>query len=157
MTRRQRWLLHSFALGTLLAMTATARADELWTVPVETAAQSMARHAPKPVIGEALAITRPGLRDYAYQMYPRLARCIEAIVMVESSGWVTYGWNPMPWGRWGEHASGLGGFLPSTWATTPQGRAGYSIWDGYAQVEAIAWMLSVGRGREFAAYAWGRC
>lgn len=97
------------------------------------------------------------LREYAYATYLSLAPCIERIVQVESNGWVTHGWNPVPWGRWGEHASGLGGFLPSTWATTPEGRTGGSIWDGYAQVRAIAWMLSVGRGREFAAVQWGRC
>jgi len=97
----------------------------------------------------------PSLRDYAYQAHPDVAWCIEQIVKVESNGWYTRGWNPIPVGR--EHASGLGGFLPSTWASTPQGRAGASIWDGYAQVDGIAFMLHAGRGREFAAVAWGRC
>ncbi len=103
------------------------------------------------------------LRDYAYANYPDQARCIEQIVAVESghdrygiATWATDGWNPAPWGG-GQHASGLGGFLPSTWATTPQGRAGESIWNGVAQVDAIAWMLRVSRGREFAAVQMGRC
>lgn len=108
-------------------------------------------------VGELARPVPPPLREYAYGSYPRLAPCIEQIVKVESHGWFTGGWNPVPWGRWGEHASGLGGFLPSTWMTTPQGRAGLSIWDGPAQVDAIAFMLRAGRGREFAAYAWGRC
>lgn len=28
---------------------------------------------------------------------------------------------------------------------------------GYAQVDAISYMLHAGRGREFAAVLWGRC
>lgn len=97
----------------------------------------------------------PSLREYAYANHPDVAGCIEQIVRVESNGWYTGGYNPVPVGR--EHASGLGGFLPSTWASTPQGRAGESIWDGTAQVDAIAWMIHQGRGGEFAAYLWGRC
>ena len=46
-------------------------------------------------------------------------------------------------------ASGLGQFLRSTWLTTPQGRAGYSVFDAAANRAAVEWMLSVGRGREF--------
>jgi Transglycosylase SLT domain len=46
-------------------------------------------------------------------------------------------------------ASGLGQFLPSTWRTTPQGRAGYSVFDPVANRAAVVWMLQVGRGREF--------
>lgn len=108
-------------------------------------------------VGEGPCPQPPSLREYAYQRHPDVAWCIERIVNVESNGWYTRGWNPVGVGRYREHASGLGGFLPSTWATTPQGRAGASIWDGYAQVDAIAWMLHVGRGREFAAVSWGRC
>ena len=52
-------------------------------------------------------------------------------------------------------ASGLGQFLPSTWRTTPQGKAGLSVFDPAANRAAVAWMLSVGRGREFAVI--GRC
>ena len=48
-------------------------------------------------------------------------------------------------------AAGLGQFLPSTWATTPQGRAGLSVYDPAANRAAIAWMLASGRGREFVA------
>jgi hypothetical protein len=47
-------------------------------------------------------------------------------------------------------ASGLGQFLPSTWRTTPQGKAGLSVFDPAANRAAVAWMLSVGRGGEFA-------
>jgi Transglycosylase SLT domain len=48
-------------------------------------------------------------------------------------------------------ASGLGQFLRSTWLTTPQGRAGLSVFDPTANRAAIAYMLSAGRAREFQA------
>ena len=43
---------------------------------------------------------------------------------------------------------GLFQFNPGTWASTPE--AGSSIWDGYAQIRATAWMWSVGRRGEWA-------
>jgi hypothetical protein len=46
-------------------------------------------------------------------------------------------------------ASGPLQFLPSTWRTTPQGKAGLSVFDPIAARAAAKWMLTVGRGREF--------
>lgn len=46
-------------------------------------------------------------------------------------------------------ASGPLQFLPSTWRTTPQGKAGLSVFDPIAARAAARWMLTVGRGREF--------
>ena len=54
-------------------------------------------------------------------------------------------------------ASGLGQFLPSTWRTTPQGKVGYSVFNAAANREAVAWMLSVGRAREFDVVRVGLC
>jgi len=51
-------------------------------------------------------------------------------------------------------AAGLGQFLPTTWASTPQGRAGLSVFDPVANRAAVNWMLSVGRGAEFVTI-WG--
>jgi hypothetical protein len=48
-------------------------------------------------------------------------------------------------------AAGLGQFLPGTWATTPQGRAGLSVYNPAANRAAISWMISVGRAHEFVA------
>jgi Transglycosylase SLT domain len=42
-------------------------------------------------------------------------------------------------------ATGLFQFMPSTFAATPPGRAGGSIWDPAAQSQAAAWMFSHGR------------
>jgi soluble lytic murein transglycosylase-like protein len=46
-------------------------------------------------------------------------------------------------------ASGLFQFMPSTFANTPPGRAGGSIWDAVAQSQAAAWMYSQGRQHEW--------
>lgn len=54
-------------------------------------------------------------------------------------------------------ASGLLQFLPSTWRTTPQGRAGMSIWDAAAQWAAGRWMISVGRVGEWVPVQRGLC
>jgi len=55
------------------------------------------------------------------------------------------------------HASGLGQFVASTWATTPQGRAGFSVFDASANRAAIEYMLAAGRAREFAVVTSGLC
>ena len=45
----------------------------------------------------------------------------------------------------GGGAEGLFQFIPSTWATTPQGAAGDSIFDATASAQAAAWMYSQGQ------------
>lgn len=55
--------------------------------------------------------------------------------------------NPEPVGA--EHARGLFQFLPSTFAGTPPGRAGASIFDPRASAEAAAWMYAQGRQAEW--------
>jgi hypothetical protein len=54
-------------------------------------------------------------------------------------------------------ASGLGQFLPSTWRSTPQGRAGLSVFDPAANRAAVQYMLAAGRAREFAVVTAGLC
>src|SRR5215471_3752233 len=54
-------------------------------------------------------------------------------------------------------ASGLFQFLPSTWRTTPQGRAGLSVFDPVAARNAARWMLEQGRAREWVVVARGLC
>lgn len=73
----------------------------------------------------------------------RLERLAECIIFRESRGYAG-AVNPR------SGASGLGQFLRSTWLSTPQGRAGLSVFDPVANRSAVLWMLSVGRGREFA-------
>lgn len=54
-------------------------------------------------------------------------------------------------------AAGLFQFLLSTWLTTPQGRAGLSRYDSAAATTAAAWMVSVGRIREWSVVQMGIC
>jgi hypothetical protein len=54
-------------------------------------------------------------------------------------------------------ASGLGQFLRGTWLSTPQGRAGLSVFDPVANRAAVVYMLAVGRAREFVAVSAGYC
>lgn len=54
-----------------------------------------------------------------------------------------------PYARNPSGAEGLFQFMPSTFANTPPGRAGGSIWDPTAQSQAAAWMYSQGRQGEW--------
>jgi len=54
-------------------------------------------------------------------------------------------------------ASGLFQFLPSTWITTPQGKAGLSVFDPVAARNAARWMLEQGRAREWVPVLRGLC
>lgn len=105
---------------------------------------------------EMWAVLVLGVRAVRAQEAEELNPRILCIFQMES-GMGRYLWNPQPWGRYGEHAQGWAGWLPSTWATTPQGRAGLQIGDFDAEYAAVQWMLDVGRGREFAGVLWGRC
>lgn len=51
-----------------------------------------------------------------------------------------------------EHASGLWQFIPSTYYSTPYGKAGMSIWSPCASSMAAGWMHEHGRGGEWAGY-----
>lgn len=54
-------------------------------------------------------------------------------------------------------AAGQYQFLWSTWASTPQGRAGLSPYDPIAAREAARWMLAQGRAREWVPVQMGWC
>lgn len=64
--------------------------------------------------------------------------------------------NPKAWNKtsiWnGEHAAGLWQFIPSTFMSTPYGKAGMSIWSPCASSLAAGWMHENGRGREWSGY-----
>ena len=98
-------------------------------------------------VGEWPALVPENLppRVYTSQVSAR----VECIIRLESRG------DPNARNRSG--ASGLGQFLPATWLSTPQGRAGYSVFNAAANRQAIAWMLSVGRAREFVAVSTFGC
>ena len=54
-------------------------------------------------------------------------------------------------------AAGPYQFLLSTWASTPQGRAGLSPYDPVASREAARWMFNQGRAHEWVAVTSGGC
>lgn len=72
----------------------------------------------------------------------RVQQLAECIIWRESRG------NPNAVNR-SSQASGLGQFLPSTWRTTPAGRAGLSVFDAQANRAMVVWMIQTGRTREF--------
>lgn len=72
---------------------------------------------------------------------PVVSARVACIIRVESQG--------DPGARNRSGAAGLGQFLPSTWVTTPQGRAGLSVYNPAANRAAIQYMLDSGRAREF--------
>jgi len=80
---------------------------------------------------------------------PAVSARVACIIRVESKG------DPNARNRSG--ASGLGQFLPGTWASTPQGKAGYSVFNAEANTEAIQWMIAVGRAQEFDAVRYYGC
>jgi soluble lytic murein transglycosylase-like protein len=60
--------------------------------------------------------------------------------------WCESRYQPGAYNRWSA-ASGLYQFLPSTFAATPQGRAGLSVFDPYANAAAAAWLYQRAGGR----------
>jgi hypothetical protein len=94
----------------------------------------------------------PDPRTYLYQQWPEYAARMDCIISVEST------WNPSARNpRSG--AAGLAQFMPATWARTPQGQAGLSIYDAYANIDAFGWMVAGGGGSwyEWSAVSLGYC
>lgn len=93
----------------------------------------------------------PDPRTYMYQNWPQLAPRMDCVIQVESR-WDPYARNPY------STASGLAQFLNTTWARTPQGQAGLSPFDPYANIDAFAWMVQGGGSwSEWQAVTWGYC
>jgi hypothetical protein len=167
-------VLGAFVLGLALGTAvAVIHGDELPSDDVLAAAQE-ANVDPLLLLG-AVNTTHLDAHEYLFQVgelarpvpptpslgylrmaYGALGDRIWCVMGIESH-WGAAMWNPQPWGRFGEHAQGWAGWLPSTWRTTPPGRRGAGIGDFYAEAEGVAWMIGAGRGNEFAGIAWRRC
>lgn len=90
-------------------------------------------HRPEPAhIGKP---TNLSPREYLYSAYPAIAPTLDRIFQCES-GWDPGAKNPR------SSASGLGQDLNTTWANTPQGRAGLSVLDPYANIDGNAWLYT---------------
>ena len=73
--------------------------------------------------------------EYLYAMHPRIARRMDCTIARESR-WTPSAVNPR------SGASGLAQFILSTWRITPQGQAGMSRFDPYANIDAAAWLVT---------------
>lgn len=121
-----------------------ARQQEI--AALEAAAVEAAKPMPEAEAIAAAPVPTPStdLEAYIYEVAAQYGQDPTAMIRVmycESSG------NP---GADNGVCKGLFQFHPGTWASTPEGAAGASIWDGYAQIRMTAWMWSVGRRGEWA-------
>jgi hypothetical protein len=89
-------------------------------------------------------------RTYLYHQAPDLASRLDCIIAHES-GWDPSQQNPR------SRASGLAQFLPSTWATTPQGEMGLSPFDAQANIDAAIWLARNRGWNQWTVYLMGYC
>lgn len=103
---------------------------------------------PEPTLEQVQATADP--RAYLYLRAPDLAPRLDCIIAGES------GWDPSqqnPYSR----ASGLAQFLPSTWATTPEGQSGLSPFEPFANIDAAIWLARTKGWTQWQVYTVGRC
>jgi soluble lytic murein transglycosylase-like protein len=110
-----------------LAFTFALLAVSLTASSASAASLAEARSGPsvqqvQQIIGDAFAPLGPAAQEWAL----RVAKC-------ESS------YNPNAINRY-SGASGLFQFMPSTWKSTPQAKAGKSVFDPVANAQAAAWL-----------------
>jgi len=89
-------------------------------------------------------------RDYLYDRAPDLAPRLDCIITRES-GWDPSVRNPR------SNASGLAQFMPSTWATTPQGQLGLSPFDPLPSIDAAIWLARNHGWTQWQVYTAGAC
>ena len=89
-------------------------------------------------------------QDYLYEQAPDLAGRLDCIISGES-GWDPSRVNPMT------RAAGLAQFLPSTWATTPQGQQGLSPLEPQANIDAAIWLARTRGWTQWQVYLAGQC
>jgi hypothetical protein len=89
-------------------------------------------------------------RAYLYARAPDLAPRLDCIIAGES-GWDPAQQNPR------SHAAGLAQFLPSTWATTPEGQRGLSPFEPLASIDAAIWLAQTKGLSQWQVYSQGRC
>ena len=90
----------------------------------------------------------PDPRDYLYASAPDLAPRLDCIIARES-GWDPSSRNPR------SSAAGLAQFMPSTWATTPQGQLGLSPFDPLPSIDAAIWLAKTKGWTQWQVYTAG--
>jgi hypothetical protein len=89
-------------------------------------------------------------REYLYAQAPDLAPRLDCIISGESD------WEPSQQNA-RSRAAGLAQFLPSTWATTPEGQQGLSPFEPLANIDAAIWLARTKGWTQWQVYAEGRC
>jgi hypothetical protein len=89
-------------------------------------------------------------KAYLYAKAPDLAPRLDCIIQGES-GWDPSQQNPR------SRAAGLAQFLPSTWATTPEGQSGRSPFEPLASIDAAIWLATNRGWGQWQVYVQGRC
>lgn len=89
-------------------------------------------------------------REYLYAVHPTIAKRMDCVISRESH-WTPTAVNPR------SKASGLAQFLPSTWRTTPQAAAGWSVFEPYANIDAAAWLARTVGWRQWQVVTFGWC
>jgi hypothetical protein len=109
------------------------------------------RRVDEPTAEEVHATARPSdPREYLYARAPDLAPRLDCIIAGES-GWDPTQQNPR------SYAAGLAQFLPSTWATTPEGQHGLSPFDPIASIDAAIWLAETKGFGQWQVYVRGLC
>ena len=87
---------------------------------------------------------------YLYAEAPDPADRLDCIIAGES------GWDPSQQNT-RTRAAGLAQFLPSTWASTPQGEEGLSPFEPHANIDAAIWLARTKGWQQWQVYVQGRC
>jgi hypothetical protein len=104
----------------------------------------------EPSLDQVRASGSPDPREYLYQRAPDLAQRLDCIISGES-GWDPKSRNPR------SSAAGLAQFMPSTWATTPQGQLGLSPFDPLPNIDAAIWLAQTSGWTQWQVYTAGAC
>ena len=89
-------------------------------------------------------------RGYLYIQAPDLAPRLDCIISLESN------WDPNSQNR-RSRASGLAQFLPSTWALTPEGQRGASVFEPFANIDAAIWLARTHGWTQWQVHLQGNC
>lgn len=120
---------------------------ETWAWLPELSTQVVSEPSPDDIVA-SLAALDP--REYLYQQAPDLAPQLDCIIAGES------GWDPSQVNS-RSSAAGLAQFLPSTWASTPEGAEGLSPLDPQSNIDAAIWLARAKGWQQWQVYLQGRC
>jgi Transglycosylase SLT domain len=137
--------------GTYFRVDAPALAGRLWVYnPLDDGWAWLPRASTIAVDEPSVdqVVTSP--RDYLYARAPDLAARLDCIITGES-GWDPSQRNPR------SGAAGLAQFMPSTWATTPQGQLGLSPYDPLDSIDAAIWLAQNRGWTQWQVYTAGSC